>query len=706
MSSKLSCFAFCVVIAVPWIAPGSRALSQPVRESQADGQARAGRAAGVKDADLESAFAALFADHLKRVARTPSRTDDAELAATMLEAAETLVRKPELRTYIYAKACEFGMKDVAGHESAAVAIGKLLASASPERSVELNKTLLTARQAQLKAADLLSRPAATVALVEQLVAVGDACVRTDEAAHAGPFYRQALGIAQAQRIGGPLTENIVVKLEASDAIRAAGPSRKRLTDALKGDPSDAGSRGLLVELYLISHDSPAEAAGLLTGAVDETLRGNVMLANRPVDKADEVQCLQLGQWYGALSRKAPYAARPLVLRRAIGWYEAYHARQTASDADWDKTLKGLQRLRTQLDAAENRLRKPPPPLRLKLPRTVRESLVFKGHTSKLRDLAVSTDCSLVVSASADGTVRFWELAAAKELRRLKWGDEGHPDNVWFSPDATKLLVEGGTKQGPAWRVYDIASGKVLGLPGAKGAGRSAGFHPDGKSILIWDNNMVKAWSYEQAKDMWQVSGKYVTHSRDGGLLITNSKEGLLLWNARTGKELRKFGFGDVGAEFSPDGKSLLFKRPAGPAMYDAESGRELWKGNVPAALCGGFSPDSRTVLYLGETVLKGRKKHTAFLFDARTGKPTGQFPVGLYAGVHGRRAGLVAEGDCVLIAGGHMSYQMIFYSRRTGKEAFKRHYNHEPYCTVGPGHLLVPSDKAGTPNVFSLYGLR
>ena len=318
-------------------------------------------------------------------------------------------------------------------------------------------------------------------------------------------------------------------------------------------------------------------------------------------------------------------------------------------------------------------------------------------------MAVSPDCSLVVSTSKDGTIRFWELETAKEIKRLKWESKGEPDNAWFSPDATKLLVNG---KNHIWRIYDIATCRALDLPGAKGKGQCAGFYPDRKSIIIREG---RRWDYERAEDIWEVPGEYVTHSRGGRLFITNTKDGLVLWNGRTGKEVRKFGVGGIGAEFSPDSNHLLLKRPAGPAMYDVETCKELWRRDVPAALSGGFSPDSRTILYLGEMGPKEKKKHSALLFDARTGKRTGLFPLWLDAHAGRRWVRFVADGDCVLFSLTHGRDHMVFYDRRTGKKALSRPYHYEPhrlYCTVGPSHMLVPSDKAGTPNVFSLYGLR
>ena len=375
MLSKHFGYAICVVMALSCPA---LAAETPRPEDQAGPRGPVGD----KEADLDSEFMELFGDQVKRVAGTPSRKDDAKLAATLLDATAILAKNPELKTFVYEKVYEFGMKDPTGHAAAEVAIRKLLLAASSQRSVELHKILLKVREAQFKTADLLGRAAARVGVVEQLVAIGDACVSAGAAGQAGPFYRRAIAAVQAGRVGGGLPEEILTKQQTAEAIRAAEPNRKRLRLALQTDPSDAKARTQLIELYLISHDSPAEAAKLLTDAVDEALRGTVTMSTQSVDKAGEFQCLHLGRWYGGLAHKAPYAARAPVLRRAVGWYEAHLEKHTADDADRDKAIKELQRLRTQLATVEKRSRKPPPPLRLRLPRTTRESRAIASKFSR------------------------------------------------------------------------------------------------------------------------------------------------------------------------------------------------------------------------------------------------------------------------------------------------------------------------------------
>jgi WD40 repeat protein len=90
----------------------------------------------------------------------------------------------------------------------------------------------------------------------------------------------------------------------------------------------------------------------------------------------------------------------------------------------------------------------------------------RGHANWVRSLAFSADGHTLVSGSHDKTVRFWDVATGKELRRL---DE--PDMVMavaLSPDGKTVATTSfhstdakysvclrdaatGTKQGASWR---------------------------------------------------------------------------------------------------------------------------------------------------------------------------------------------------------------------------------------------------------------
>jgi WD40 repeat protein len=204
-------------------------------------------------------------------------------------------------------------------------------------------------------------------------------------------------------------------------------------------------------------------------------------------------------------------------------------------------------------------------------------------------LSLSRDGNTLVSAGADGHIRFWDVPTGQVQRTLT----GHTNALYkaiFSPDE-KLLAS--SSRDTTARIWDVATGRELHrLIGYRCAVKSVAFSPDGKKLAsVGNDGMLKLWDVKTGKELKSlvhsnspdvdVSIYSVVFSRDGKNIYTGNGDGTISeWETTTGKETKVWKCHNDAVftlAFSPDYRVLASGGYTDPTvkLWDTATWREI-----------------------------------------------------------------------------------------------------------------------------------
>ena len=207
---------------------------------------------------------------------------------------------------------------------------------------------------------------------------------------------------------------------------------------------------------------------------------------------------------------------------------------------------------------------------------------FGASDHAIISLALSRDGRTALSAGADGTARYWDVATGKLIYKL-----GNPGKqvygVAISADGTKLLSCG---EDMLIHVWDGATGKeIKQLKGHSSLVQGVSITPDNK---------------------WVASGSW-----DGTVR---------LWDLEKGTQIHSFTSQSSGVAFSPDGNLLASWGPDTTVrLYDVKLRKEVQclRGHSTLVRAGNFSADGSRFLS-GSNAPSG--SGNLCLWDVQTGK--------------------------------------------------------------------------------------
>ncbi|MBE9179672.1 serine/threonine protein kinase [Oculatella sp. LEGE 06141] len=189
-----------------------------------------------------------------------------------------------------------------------------------------------------------------------------------------------------------------------------------------------------------------------------------------------------------------------------------------------------------------------------------------GHTSFVNALAISPDGQTLVSGGADRTIMIWNLETGEPLHTLN-GDFGFINALSISFNG-KLLASGGDDG--VVRIWDIATGAERNvLTGHSGAinPNALVFSPDGQTVISGSaDTTIHIWDLARGQLRRTIATNSgfvntIALSPDGQTLYSGGVDRTIkVWDVTTGQELGKF-VGHSGfindLALSPDGQQLI-----------------------------------------------------------------------------------------------------------------------------------------------------